>query len=381
MFHFRTNGRGGDSPVVMRVNEGAKAVSEYLASLGIPGIRYLDGNSRDGGSGTSNYVIFDENLVKIIEENGRRVDNAPFSLATRRSFLKGLASSILLSHQANAGESLNEAMKGVGTNLSPEEEVKFQAWKAKYAPMDSGSDYDLRGAFKEGITPDGERGHFPDTYKFPNHPTFSKESKYSTPEHPGGEWGERNGRTTFTPSEWMADDASRMEDLKKYFKKVEPDAELIMPGSGGKPVGAPFSLAPRSQQDTEYLAAVKAGDMETAQRMVDEAAKAAGYTRKAFHGTEDGGFTTFDPAQTSKQTGFVYASSGKGTAASYSGSRKELPAGSEGRGVWALYLKEPEWVLILKKLAGMALNLMAVLTNGIIWAALMALHEMLLMQA
>ena len=185
-------------------------------------------------------LVFDKGMTG-------EIDNVPFSLATRRSFLKGLASSILLSHQANAGESLNEAMKGVGTKLSPEEEVKFQAWKAKYAPMDSGSDYDLRGAFKEGITPDGERGHFPDTYKFPNHPTFSKESKYSTPEHPGGEWGERNGRTTFTPSEWMADDASRMEDLKKYFKKVEPDAELIMPGSGGKPVGSTNNNIQNSQ--------------------------------------------------------------------------------------------------------------------------------------
>ena len=33
-----------------------------------------------------------------------------------------------------------------------------------------------------------------------------------------------------------------------------------------------YSLAPRTQQDSEYLAAVKAGDMEKAQRMVDEAA-------------------------------------------------------------------------------------------------------------
>lgn len=53
-----------------------KAASEKLASLGIPGIRYLDGNSRDGGSGTYNYVIFDDKLVKILEENGKPVDQA-----------------------------------------------------------------------------------------------------------------------------------------------------------------------------------------------------------------------------------------------------------------------------------------------------------------
>lgn len=37
--------------------------------------------------------------------------------------------------------------------------------------------------------------------------------------------------------------------------------------------------------DAEYLAAVEAGDMDTAQRMVDDAAKAAGYDIEAWHGT------------------------------------------------------------------------------------------------
>ena len=47
-----------------------------------------------------------------------------------------------------------------------------------------------------------------------------------------------------------------------------------------------MSISPESQRiDQEYLAAVEAGDMETAQRIVDEAAKAAGYTERMFHGT------------------------------------------------------------------------------------------------
>ena len=37
--------------------------------------------------------------------------------------------------------------------------------------------------------------------------------------------------------------------------------------------------------DTDYLSAVEHGDMATAQQMVDEAAKAAGYNIKAYHGT------------------------------------------------------------------------------------------------
>ncbi|MBP5581552.1 MAG: hypothetical protein J6X85_07195, partial [Ruminococcus sp.] len=46
--------------------------------------------------------------------------------------------------------------------------------------------------------------------------------------------------------------------------------------------------------DEKYLAAVNSGDMETAQKMVDEAAKAAGYRTERFHGTR-ANFTQFNP--------------------------------------------------------------------------------------
>lgn len=58
-------------------------------------------------------------------------------------------------------------------------EAEYRAWKAKYAPNDSGEDYDLQGAFMEGLAPDPMTGHWPDKYKKPNHPTFSVESKYA----------------------------------------------------------------------------------------------------------------------------------------------------------------------------------------------------------
>ena len=46
-------------------NQGVMA-SEYLKSLGIPGIRYLDGGSRAAGDGSRNYVMFDDSLIKIL---------------------------------------------------------------------------------------------------------------------------------------------------------------------------------------------------------------------------------------------------------------------------------------------------------------------------
>ena len=51
-----------------------------------------------------------------------------------------------------------------------------------------------------------------------------------------------------------------------------------------------------SKLDTDYFAAVDRGDMDTAQKMVDEAAKAAGYTIKAYHG-RGSKFTFFDKSK------------------------------------------------------------------------------------
>jgi hypothetical protein len=76
------------------------------------------------------------------------------------------------------------------TKLEPGKETAFQTWKQKYAPQDSGADYDLRGAFKAGLKPDPVTKHWPDTFKKPGHPTFSVESQYAK-DRPdlAGHWG------------------------------------------------------------------------------------------------------------------------------------------------------------------------------------------------
>lgn len=56
--------------------------------------------------------------------------------------------------------------------------------------------------------------------------------------------------------------------------------------------------------DADYLSAVKKGDTATAQRMVDAAAKAAGYTiGPVYHGTPTGGFNVFDKAMRGETSG------------------------------------------------------------------------------
>lgn len=83
------------------------------------------------------------------------------------------------------------------TPLTPQEEMQFQQWKQRFAPHDSGFDYDYRGAFRAGLTPDPISAHWPDTFKKPNHPTFSNESMYA-PLRPdlAGRW---NGETYIPP--------------------------------------------------------------------------------------------------------------------------------------------------------------------------------------
>jgi hypothetical protein len=56
--------------------------------------------------------------------------------------------------------------------------------------------------------------------------------------------------------------------------------------------------------DSDYLEAVNSGDTATAQRMVDEAAKAAGYTiGPVYHGTPTGGFNVFDKRMRGETSG------------------------------------------------------------------------------
>ena len=47
-----------------------RQMTSDLREQGIPGIRYLDGNSRGAGEGSSNYVVFNDELVKILRKYG-----------------------------------------------------------------------------------------------------------------------------------------------------------------------------------------------------------------------------------------------------------------------------------------------------------------------
>lgn len=117
------------------------------------------------------------------------------------------------------------------TQLTPAQEAAFQVWvreRSRILKRDvskDDADYDIRGFWLSGSGTDA-RGHGTDRFKKPNHPTFSTESQYATKGVAAGKWGFNRvtGKTTFTaPKAWGE---KRLEALREYMRKREPDVEL-----------------------------------------------------------------------------------------------------------------------------------------------------------
>lgn len=111
------------------------------------------------------------------------------------------------------------------TKLSKKEEKEFEAWLKKskedgtILEEDDGQDYDFRGFWKDKIKNASDKDedyssetHFLDTYKKPNHETFSVESKYAKGnlKKYAGTW---NGDTYIPPKEKYKDRTDKAELL------------------------------------------------------------------------------------------------------------------------------------------------------------------------
>jgi hypothetical protein len=112
------------------------------------------------------------------------------------------------------------------TTLTPEQETKSQAQMGDR--IGDLRDYDLRGAWLADTKAAGN-GHLPDTWKKPNHPTFSTDSQYSTKEMPGGTWSQFGHEWAFTPSQFNLA-VHGPDQLKAYFQLREPDSFLNLKG-------------------------------------------------------------------------------------------------------------------------------------------------------
>jgi hypothetical protein len=125
------------------------------------------------------------------------------------------------------------------TPLSPEDEAKFQAWVQANHRQGDLADYDLRGAWKADAK-EASNGHLPDTWKKPNHPTFSSESVYNGADgHQGGAWTEVKGRWHFKASPGNVANMGSAGALEQYFRQREPDSNLELPPLPKEPVVVP----------------------------------------------------------------------------------------------------------------------------------------------
>jgi hypothetical protein len=95
--------------------------------------------------------------------------------------------------------------------------------------------YDLEAAYNElpyhvmqkFVT--DPKAHLTDKYKTPSHITFSDQSKYHSPETPGGTWDSIDGIDYFYASKHNVTNAGGAKKLQKYFDKHEKGVKLIMP--------------------------------------------------------------------------------------------------------------------------------------------------------
>jgi hypothetical protein len=123
------------------------------------------------------------------------------------------------------------------TKLSPTEEHDFQAWVQKTGKSKDLADYDLRGAWKAGAK-EAANGHLPDTFKKPNHPTFSQESQYQAEGLQGGSWKkDASGKWSFIASQANVKNMGA-DGLRKYFAEHEPNVKLVLPNGPDAKTGS-----------------------------------------------------------------------------------------------------------------------------------------------
>lgn len=148
----------------------------------------------------------------------------------------------LLSNQPVGSNSYHTANAGIDASLPADKDVSYKnsdkPFDKSYVPLE---DYDYAAAKAAGVTPDA-RGHLPDTFKRPNHITFSTESIFNDKDNQGGKWAQsEDGKWSFEPGPTNLK-YHTSEELKQYFKKYEPDATLLLPDDpdmSGTTQGAP----------------------------------------------------------------------------------------------------------------------------------------------
>lgn len=142
--------------------------------------------------------------------------------------------------QKEEKESGIEEINAFKSGGKPKRERRFKTYEEfKEYTGSSEHNYDLKGAYNDDEvyfkwededvkTP--KKAHLSDKYKLPNHPTFSRDSKYSNDYTRGGTWTKnQEGKWTYETSPYVESQHS-LEELLNYFKEYEPNSNLIYQG-------------------------------------------------------------------------------------------------------------------------------------------------------
>ncbi|HEY6924405.1 MAG TPA: hypothetical protein VI653_13120, partial [Steroidobacteraceae bacterium] len=188
-----------------------QARMRQLAALGAPDMRpaqgydyaYRDPEADGAGRYVGPMAQDLEHLPGVVEQapDGQKAINAPrLTLANTAavSELQRKMDRVLQLQALGSGQAPGET-----TQLSPEEDHRFQQWVKKNGIRDldhPDSHYDYRGFWKQyGDQPHQQGAHFTDEYKQHGHPSFSIESNYSKGIGDGGYWDYPNGKEQYNP--------------------------------------------------------------------------------------------------------------------------------------------------------------------------------------
>lgn len=167
----------------------------------------------------------------------------------------------------------NDFSAKYNTPIPPDKQAAYDQWGAAQKqktgkdPRKDNYDYDVKGFFMAGDTPDA-RGHGSDQFKKPNEPTFSDQSKYNGVDgYTGGSWidapgmkpqypGDVNSKPGFfQPSQTnLHFNEGGMAGLQQHFNdprvgdrnvKLLPPLDVTTPPlpAGLAPVPGPFRAA------------------------------------------------------------------------------------------------------------------------------------------
>ena len=225
-------------------------------------------------SGTLNFIKEQNDVIYALEHNVYNGVSNPHGVDATPKFnpVKSFVND-MLSSPAGAAE--------FETKLPAKQEVKYQQWnkdmraKGYIHPKDDGRDYDFRGAYKAGINPAAPGAHWPDTYKKPNHPTFSNESQYAT--GPFAKYAGSWKGDTYVPaafrygSQAQSNGAMPHTDNYRYdYSKVASDfyngnygkyynlADIVMPSSNSIRI-TPFVNKPANQINKDDIYTIVKG--------------------------------------------------------------------------------------------------------------------------